>query len=203
MKYWYDSNKLKSLIYDFDNYKQFVSFKKKEFSHVFEYIKIHFVNNDFVSNYNIELYSECVNISDCIRSGKFFISDLITAKMVSIDELMVKVSFPINPSTDFKKGEPIFDYPINNYLYYVGNNSTFCFPFTQIVLKKIAEQNLKCYIENFGFEINNTDFYIEFSFDSERNIGIHRYLTTEYNGKIYLHDFSVELTEGKQSYYKY
>lgn len=205
MKYWSGSNKLKSLIHDFDNYEQFVSLKKVGYSPSYkvEISKFHFVNDDYVSNYNIEIYNECVNISDCIRNGKFFISDLITAKMGTIDELMAKVNFPIHPFTDFKEGEPIFDYPINNNLYYIGNNSTFCFPFTKIISKKVAELNLKCYIENFGFEINNIDFYIEFTFDSERNIGGHRYLTTQYNGKIYLHDLSVELTEGEQSYYKY
>ena len=106
-----DANVLKSLIGNIDNLEQFVS------NEVVDCVKIHFVDKNFVSRFNIKLNIHCNNLSDFIRKGHFSISDLITAKLISIDELMAIIKLPIDPYRNFAKGEPIFDYPINNDLY--------------------------------------------------------------------------------------
>lgn len=116
---------------------------------------------------------------------------------------MAIIKLPIDPYRNFAKGEPIFDYPINNDLYYIGNNSTFCFPFTKIIEKRIEEQKLRCYLSDIDYEIKPISDCIEFVFYSEKNTGRHWYTTTEFIGKINLQDLSVKIKEGESSDYKF
>lgn len=200
-----DANTLKSLIHDIDNLEQFVSYEKIRYSDEVakDSIRIHFLKKGYISIYNIKPNNSFINFSDCIRTGNFFISDLITAKIISIDELVKTVEFPIDPYRDFIKGEPTFDYPIHSDLYYIGNNTTICFPFTEIIRKRKEELNLDCYLSDIDYSINYNDNCIEFTFYSEKNTGRHWYTTTEYNGKINLHDLSVDIKEGASSSYKF
>lgn len=95
-----DINNLKSLLIDFEQLQQYVSYKevKSDYSKemYYEDVKINFLNSQYISKYNLKIPMDFTDffpridnryIKDQIRNGVFSLSSLVTAPFIKMEKL--------------------------------------------------------------------------------------------------------------------